>query len=206
VSGEVFSKNPPKDPIDRAVKALSRLPGIGEKSATRLALHIIRDTKGLVNELIESLQFVRDKVKFCSQCQNLTEADLCAICREHDRDAHVICVVQEPVDLMMMERTGDYRGLYHVLHGALSPLDGIGPDDIRLHGLVQRIKDGGVTELILATNPNPEGEATALYLKRVVSPLGISLTRLASGIPVGGTLEYTDPKTLSKALGNRTSY
>ncbi len=199
-------KDPSKNPIERLVKALSRLPGIGEKSAMRLALFIVRDTKGLADELIEALTFVREKVRFCRLCQNLTEEDLCAICREPDRDAHVICVVQEPVDLMMMERTSEYHGLYHVLHGVLSPLDGIGPEDIRLQGLVGRIKEGEVREVILATNPNPEGEATALYLKKIMAPLGVSLTRLALGLPVGGTLEYTDPKTLSKALGNRTIY
>lgn len=196
-------KDTPKDPIERLVKALSRLPGIGEKSAMRLALVIIRDTKGLAEELIDALTFVREKVRFCRLCQNLTEEDLCAICRDADRDAHVICVVQEPVDLMMMERTSEYRGLYHVLHGVLSPLDGVGPEDIRLQGLAQRIKEGQVREVILATNPNPEGEATALYLKKIMAPLGVSLTRLASGLPVGGTLEYTDPKTLSKALVHR---
>lgn len=196
-------KDPPKNPIERLVKALSRLPGIGEKSAMRLALFIVRDAKGLSDELIGALTFVREKVRFCRLCQNLTEEDLCVICRDTDRDARVICVVQEPVDLMMMERTSEYRGLYHVLHGVLSPLDGIGPEDIRLQGLAQRIKEGQVREVILATNPNPEGEATALYLKKIMTPLGVSLTRLASGLPVGGTLEYTDPKTLSKALAHR---
>lgn len=195
-----------KNPLERLVKALSRLPGLGEKSATRLALHVVRDTKGLADDLIAALTFVREKVHFCKICQNLTEEALCSICREPDRDARVICVVQEPVDLMMMERTGDYRGRYHVLHGALSPLDGIGPYEIRLQGLLQRIKDGGVTEVILATNPNPEGEATALYLKKALAGTGVTLTRLASGIPVGGTLEYTDAKTLSRALGNRVAY
>lgn len=193
-------------PIDRLVKALTRLPGIGEKSATRLALFIIRDTKGLALELEESLQEIRQNVRFCSKCQNLTEEEICGICRNSHRDLKLLCVVQEPVDLMMMERTEEYRGLYYVLHGALSPLDGIGPDDIRLQGLLKRLQEGEVKEVILATNPNPEGEATALFLKKALLPFGIPLSRLASGIPVGGTLEYTDAKTLSKALGNRTEF
>ena len=195
-----------KNPIDRLASALGRLPGIGEKSAMRLALFLVRDAKGLIEDLIGSLSFVREKVRFCKTCQNLTEGDLCSICNDPERDQRLICVVQEPVDLLMMERTGEYRGLYHILHGALSPLDGVGPDDIRIQGLSQRLKQGGILEVILATNPNPEGEATALYLKKILSPFGARITRIASGVPVGGTLEYSDPKTLSKALGNRNEF
>lgn len=194
------------NPVDRLAAALNRLPGIGEKSAMRLTLFLVRDTKGLVGNLIDALNLVHEKVHFCGLCQNLTEGDICAVCRDPERDRRIVCVVQEPVDLLMMERTGEYRGLYHVLHGALSPLDGVGPDEIRIRGLVDRFKEGTVTEVILATNPNPEGEATALYLKKVLSPFGVRLTRIASGVPVGGTLEYSDPKTLSKALGNRTKF
>ncbi len=200
------SVHPSINPIDRLVAALTRLPGIGEKSAMRLALFIIRDTKGLALELSEALNVVRERVRFCKICQNLTEESLCRICQNQNRDAKVICVVQEPVDLLMMEKTGEYRGLYHVLHGALSPLDGVGPEDIRVKSLVQRIREGDVREVILATNPNPEGEATALFLKKALEPFSLKTTRIASGVPVGGTLEYTDAKTLAKSLGNRTEY
>ncbi len=194
------------NPLERLVKALSRLPGIGEKSATRLAIHILRDTRSLAEELINALHFVREKVRFCQSCQNLTGEDLCAICRNPERDQGQICVVQEPVDLLMVERAGEYRGVYHILHGALSPLEGVGPDGIRIESLKKRIKKGNVQEIILATNTNPEGEATALYLKQILSTLGIKITRIASGVPVGGLLEYTDPKTLLKALGNRKEF
>jgi recombination protein RecR len=198
--------NPPTNPIDRLVRALRRLPGIGEKSATRLALFILRDDKELANDLVSALTFVREKVRFCKVCQNLSEEEICPICQDSNRDRRLICVVQEPVDLLAVEKTGEYRGLYHILHGALSPLDGIGPEDIRIQSLVKRIQEGGITEVILATNPNAEGEATALYLKKILSPFGIKITRIASGVPVGGTLEYTDAQTLSKALGNRKDF
>ena len=189
------------------VKALSRLPGIGEKSATRLALFILRDATGLSEELVRSLNWVREKVQFCKTCQNLTEQEQCALCQDPNRNPRQICVVQEPVDLVAMERTGDYRGLYHILHGALSPLDGVGPEDIRLQNLLHRLQKQPIEEIILATNPNPEGEATALYLKKILSSSPhIKLTRIASGVPVGGILEYVDPKTLSKSLLHRRDY
>ncbi len=190
-------------PLDRLVKALCRLPGIGERTATRLALFILRDTKGLSEELIHALALVREKVRFCRDCQNLSEEELCTICRDPERDRGRICVIQEPVDLLAVERAGEYRGLYHVLHGALSPLDGIGPEEIRAEGLLKRIREGHTDEVILATNPNPEGEATALFLKKLLEPTGVKVTRIASGVPVGGVLEFTDPKTLARALGNR---
>jgi recombination protein RecR len=195
-------------PIDRLVTALSRLPGIGEKSATRLALFILRDTKNLSSDLIDALAFVREKVRFCKICQNLTEEELCPICADADRDRTRVCVIQEPVDLMMVERSQEYRGLYHVLHGAIAPLDGVGPDDIRVESLLRRIKKEGVQEVILATNPNPEGEATALYLRKALADTDATLkiTRIASGVPVGGSVEYTDPKTLARALANRRDY
>lgn len=199
---------PHQNPIERLVNALSRLPGIGEKSATRLALFILRDTKGLSADLIDALSHVREKVRFCRVCQNLTEEETCALCTDPQRERSRICVVQEPVDLLMVERTGEFHGLYHVLHGAISPLDGVGPEDIRVTSLLRRIKEDGVNEVILATNPNPEGEATALFLKKAVSEAapGLSVTRIASGVPVGGSVEYTDPKTLARALSNRQSY
>jgi len=195
-------------PIDRLVTALSRLPGIGEKSATRLALFILRDTKNLSADLIDALTFVRDKVHFCKLCQNLTEEDLCDICADPERDRTRICVVQEPVDLLMMERSQEFGGLYHVLHGAIAPLDGIGPEDIRTESLMKRLKQDKIHEIILATNPNPEGEATALYLRKLLSEVSpeTQITRIASGVPVGGVVEYTDPKTLARALANRRSF
>lgn len=198
--------NSPLHPIDRLVRAISRLPGIGEKTATRLAIFILRDTKGVANDLIHSLTYILEKVRFCKICQNLTEEEFCPICRDPERDKALICVVQEPVDLLMVEKTGDYRGVYHILHGALSPLDGIGPEEIRIQGLTKRIRQGGVKEVILATNPNPEGEATALYLKELLGASGAKITRIATGMPVGGTLEYSDAHTLARSLGNRKVY
>lgn len=193
-------------PLERLIRSLRRLPSIGEKSATRLALFILRDTKGLAQELIDSLSFVRDRVKFCKICQNLTEEDPCPLCRDSSRDPSVVCVVQEPVDLMMMEKTGTFKGLYHILHGAISPLDGIGPEEIRMEDLVRRVREGKIREVILATDQNAEGEATALYIKKALSPLGIKMTRIASGVPVGGTIEFTDPQTLARSLDNRREF
>ena len=195
------------NPIDKLVTALRRLPGIGEKTAGRLALFILRDTQGLARDLISALTYVGENVRFCRSCQNLTSGDdLCDLCRDTRRDPSQICVVQEPVDQMAMEKTGDYRGLYHILHGVLSPLDGIGPDDIRIRSLVRRVSEGQVSEVILATNANSEGEATALYLKKILGPFPVRVTRLASGIPVGAILEYTDAHTLSQALGHRREF
>lgn len=193
-------------PLERLIRSLRRLPSIGEKSATRLALFILRDTKGLAQELIDTLSFVRDRVKFCKICQNLTEEDPCPLCRDSSRDPSVICVVQEPVDLMMMEKTGTFKGLYHILHGAISPLDGIGPEEIRMEDLVRRVREGKVREVILATDQNAEGEATALYIKQALSTLGTKMTRIASGVPVGGTIEFTDPQTLARSLDNRREF
>ncbi|HSA58650.1 MAG TPA: recombination mediator RecR [bacterium] len=197
-----------KNPIDRLVSALSRLPGIGEKSATRLALFILRDAKGLSGDLIDALTHVREKVRFCRLCQNLSEDELCPICEDPQRDRSRLCVVQEPVDVLMVEKSEEYRGLYHVLHGALSPLDGVGPEDIRAANLLQRLQDGAVSEVILATNPNPEGEATALYLRKAIAETDprVKITRIASGVPVGGSVEYTDSKTLARALSNRRDF
>ena len=197
------------NPLERLVKAFSRLPGIGEKSATRHALFLLRDEKGLARELAEAMISMREKVRFCRICQNLTEEELCSICNNPSRDPHTICVVQEPVDLLSLEKTGEFRGLYHILHGSLSPLDGIGPDQIRIQGLVKRVKErvpAEVSEVILATNPTPEGEATALYLKKILTPLKVKVTRIASGVAVGGTIEYTDAQNLSRALGTRREF
>ena len=194
------------NPMEKLVRALSRLPGIGEKSASRLSLFILRDATNLSQELIEALRTVREKVHFCRICQNLTEGDLCSICEDPQRDRSLICVIQEPIDLLMIEKTGEFRGLYHILHGTISPLEGVGPDEIRISSLLKRVKKDGISEIILATNPNPEGETTALYLKKILVPLQVKITRIASGIPVGGTLEYTDSQTLSRALDNRKDF
>lgn len=190
-------------PIDRLIHELSKLPGIGERTATRLAFFILRQPKQYANALSKALVDVKDKVRLCSVCMNLTESDPCAACSDGNRDADIICVVENPSDMLAVERTHAFRGRYHILHGALSPLDGIGPDDIKITELIRRLEDGGVREVILATNPNVEGEATALYLTKIIKPTEIRLTRLASGIPVGGELEYIDASTLSRAFEER---
>jgi recombination protein RecR len=194
------------DPIQRLIQRLARLPGIGEKSATRLAFHILRAPEVQARELSQAILEVRDKVRLCSVCCNLTEADPCDICRSDRRDAQTICVVAQPTDLLAIERGGSYRGRFHVLHGVLSPLDGIGPDDLRIGELLKRLENAGAganTEVILATSPNVEGEATAMYLARLLKPMGVKVTRIASGVPIGGELEYVDQVTLSRALDGR---
>lgn len=190
-------------PIDKLVHELSKLPGIGERTATRLALFILRQPPSYANELSRAIVEMKEKVRLCSVCMNLTESDPCPSCRDARRDHDVICVVEDPSDMLAVERTGSFRGMYHILHGALSPLDGIGPDDIKIAELIRRLEDGSVREVIIATNPNVEGEATALYLARLIKPTDIRLTRLASGIPVGGDLEYIDASTLSRAFEDR---
>jgi recombination protein RecR len=190
-------------PIDQLVHELAKLPGIGERTATRLAFFILRQPPEYSASLSKAIAEVKDRVRLCSVCMNLTETDPCPICRDHARDASVICVVEDPSDMLAVERTHSYRGSYHVLHGALSPLDGIGPDDIKIIELLRRLEHGDAREVILATNPNVEGESTALYLTRLIKPIGIKLTRLASGIPVGGDLEYIDASTLSRAFEER---
>lgn len=190
-------------PIDRLVHELSKLPGIGERTATRLALFILRQPPSYASDLSRAIVDMKEKARLCSVCMNLTESDPCPSCRDTRRDRDVICVVEDPSDMLAVERAGSFRGAYHILHGALSPLDGIGPDDIKITELIRRLEDGLVREVIIATNPNVEGEATALYLARLIKPTGIKLTRLASGIPVGGDLEYIDASTLSRAFEDR---
>jgi recombination protein RecR len=193
-----------RDPIQRLVRALARLPGVGEKTATRLAFHILRAPEGLARELAEALVDVKENVRLCSRCMNLTSDDPCTICSDTRRDDRMICVVASPPDLHAIERTGGYRGRYHVLHGVLSPLDGVGPDDLRIRELLLRVGSGSaVQEVILATSPNVEGEATALYLGKVLRPLGVRVTRIASGLQVGGELEYADQMTIARALDAR---
>ena len=191
------------DPIARLVQQLAKLPGIGEKTATRLAFFVLRGPESFARELASALVDVKEKIRLCSSCLNLTEEDPCALCRDVRRDERMVCVVAHPTDLMAIERSGGYRGRYHVLHGVLSPLDGIGPDDIRLRELIGRLADGTITEVIVATSPNVEGEATALYVSRVLKPLGVKVSRIASGVPIGGELEYADGVTISRALEGR---
>lgn len=190
-------------PIARLIDELTKLPGIGPKTAQRLAFHLLFQPREEVQALAESMLVAREKVKYCSVCQNLTDKDPCSICSASGRDRSVICVVEEPRDVVALERTRDYKGLYHVLQGAISPMEGIGPDDLKLRELLARLGDGQVREVILATNPNIEGEATAMYMARILKPMGLRVTRLARGLPVGGDLEYADEVTLSKALEGR---
>lgn len=185
---------------------LNKLPGIGPKTAQRLAYHLLRATAEEARSLAEAILLVKEKVFFCSRCFNITETDPCAICNSLTRDPKKICVVEEPLDILALERTGEYGGLYHVLHGALSPMDGIGPDELKISPLLERLSAKTVEEVILATNPNMEGEATAMYLHRLIAPLGIRVTRLAHGLPVGGDLEYADAITLTRALKGRTEF
>ena len=195
----------PTDPIQRLILRLGRLPGIGEKTATRLAFHILRAPDAQARELAQAILEVRDKIRLCSVCCNLTESDPCNLCSDARRDASMLCVVAQPTDLLAIERSGQYHGRYHVLHGVLSPLDGIGPDDLRIADLLRRVREAGEPplEVILATSPNVEGEATAMYIARLLRPLGAKVTRIASGVPIGGELEYVDQVTLSRALEGR---
>ena len=191
------------EPVARLIDALQRLPGIGPKTAQRLTFFMLKRPLDEVRELGEALFAVKEKITYCRTCFNVTDEDPCRICDDPRRDDHVICVVEEPNDLLAMERTGEYRGRYHVLLGALSPLDGIGPDDLKIRELLARLDGMETTEVILATNPNVEGEATALYLAKLLRPLAVRITRIARGLPVGGDLEYADQVTLSKALEGR---
>lgn len=190
-------------PITKLVEQFRRLPGVGPKSATRLAYHILKIDREKAQALAQAILDAKDKIRFCSVCFNLTDTDPCGICQSESRDHAVICVVEEPPDVAALERTRDYRGLYHVLHGALSPLEGIGPEDLKVRELLGRISRGGIDEVIMATNPNVEGEATAMYIARLLKPLGIKVTKIARGLPVGGDLEYADEVTLSEAFENR---
>lgn len=190
-------------PIAKLVEEFERLPGIGHKSAQRLAFHVINMPVEKVQRLANSIIEAKQKTKYCSVCSNLTDVDPCPLCSSASRDRSSICVVQEARDVVAMERTREFKGLYHVLHGAISPMQGIGPGDIRIKELLKRLGDDEVKEVILATNPNVEGEATAMYVSKLIKPLGIKTTRLAHGIPVGGDLEYADEVTLAKAFEGR---
>jgi len=190
------------DPLVRLIEQLQRLPGIGPKGAQRLAFHILKNTREEAERLLDAVRDVKERVTYCSICNNITDVDPCAFCANTDRDRHVICVVEEPQNVGAIEKTREFKGLYHVLMGALSPLQGIGPDDLKIKSLLARIGDG-VTEVILATNPNVEGEATAIYLARLLKPLGVRVTRIGVGIPVGSDLEYADEVTMHKAMEGR---
>ncbi|MBD8500451.1 MULTISPECIES: recombination mediator RecR [Paenibacillus] len=191
------------EPIAKLIEAFSRLPGVGPKTAARLAFHVLRMQEDDVIDFAKALVNVKRNLTYCSVCCNITDTDPCRICQDKSRDASVICVVQETKDLVAMERMKEFQGHYHVLQGAISPMEGIGPEDIKLAELLKRLSDERVKELILATNPNIEGEATAMYISRLVRPFGIKVTRIAHGLPVGGDLEYADEVTLSKALEGR---
>lgn len=191
------------EPVARLIEELAKLPGIGPKTAQRLAFYLLRMPQESARELAHAIVRVKEAVVYCSQCLNIADRDPCAMCSNPNRDAGTVCVVEEPLDLYAIERTGVYRGLYHVLHGALSPMEGIGPDELKLRELLARIRAGTVREVILATNSNVEGEATAMYVERLVKPLGVEVSRLARGLPVGADLEYADEVTLARALEGR---
>ncbi len=191
------------EPIARLIDEFSRLPGIGPKSASRLTFYLLRSNREQAAALATAITDMKDKITFCTVCYNVTETDPCALCADPGRDRAKICVVEEPLDVLALERTGIYKGLYHVLHGAIQPLEGITPDKLRIAELLRRVKLGEADEVILATNPNMEGEATAMYLARQLVPLGVRVTRLARGLPIGGDLEYADEVTLARSIEGR---
>lgn len=191
------------EPLARLIQEVKRLPGIGQKSAQRIAFHVLRASREDVERLAAALLDVKEKLGLCAVCNNISDAELCLFCRDPHRDRHKICVVEEPLNLVPIETTRTFSGLYHVLHGSISPLRGIGPEQLRIKELLSRMESGEVEEVILATNPTVEGEATAVYLARLLKPLGVRVTRIAMGIPVGSDLEYADEVTMSKSLENR---
>ena len=191
------------EPLARLIDEFKRLPGIGQKSAQRLAFHVLRAPREEAERLARALVEVKEKLGLCTVCNNISDAELCPYCRDPNRDRSVICVVEEPHNILPIETTRTYRGLYHVLHGAISPLRGVGPEQLKIKSLLERLQDGGVEEIIIATNPTVEGEATAAYLSRLLKPLGVRVTRIALGIPVGSDLEFADEVTMSKSLENR---
>jgi recombination protein RecR len=190
--------------IEKLIESFEKLPSIGNKTAIRLAFYMLNTSEEQANEFVKSIQDARKNLKFCSKCFNISDTDPCEICSNAKRDQSQICVVEDVKDVIAIEKIHEFKGLYHVLHGTISPMDGIGPDDIRIKELLARLMDGTVKEVILATNPKVEGEATAMYISKLVKPMGVKVTRLAHGIPVGGDLEYTDEFTLGKALEGRT--
>ena len=191
--------------IEKLIEGFEKLPSIGHKTAVRLAFHMLNTTNEETEEFISAIKNAKQNLKYCSKCYNISDTDPCMICSNPKRDTSIICVVEDVKDIIAMERTHEFKGVYHVLHGSISPMNGIGPDDIKIKELLQRIQDkeNNVTEIIIATNPRVEGEATAMYLSKLIKPLGVKVTRIAHGIPVGGDLEYTDEVTLTKALEGR---
>lgn len=190
-------------PLARLIEQFEKLPGIGHKTARRLAFYILDSSLNEAEDFADTILTAKRLVKYCSICQNMTDTDICSVCDDNRRDNSVICVMESPRDVISLEKTREYNGLYHVLHGAISPMDDIGPDDIRISELLKRLNDSNVKEIIMATNPNIEGEATAMYISRLIKPLGIKVTRIAHGVPVGGDLEYADEVTLSRAIQGR---
>jgi len=190
------------DPLVRLIEELQRLPGIGPKGAQRLAFHLLRTPRELTDRLVDAVRDVKERVTYCSICNNITDADPCVFCSNESRDPHIICVVEEPQNITAIEKTREFKGVYHVLMGALSPLSGVGPDDLKIKGLLSRLTNG-VNEVILATNPNVDGEYTAVYLARLLKPLGVKVTRIAMGLPVGSDLDYADEITMHRALEGR---
>jgi recombination protein RecR len=197
---------PAANAINRLIQELNKLPGIGPKSAQRLTYHLLRAPEEQTRLLAEAILSVKQKIRLCSVCFNVTDSDPCLICRNDQRDRTMICVVEQPQDILALEHTGIYKGLYHVLHGAISPTEGVGAGDVRIQELTERLQDGSVSEIILATNPNLEGEQTALYLNHLISPMGIRVTRLARGLPFGTELEYADDTTLTRAIEGRQEF
>ena len=193
-------------PVARLIEQLNKLPGIGTKSAQRLAYYVIRMPRGEAEALAEAIGKVKESLTFCSACQNITESDPCKICADTSRDHSRICVVQEPLDVLALERTSVYHGLYHVLHGIIDPMNSVGPEDLRIRELLTRLNDGTVEEVVVGTNPTIEGEATAMYIRQIVAPLGPKVTRLARGLPVGADLEYADDLTLARAFDGRSDF
>jgi recombination protein RecR len=191
------------EPLAKLVEQLQRLPGSGAKSAQRLAFHVLKTPREEVERLADAMREVKDRVTYCSACSNITDVDPCYYCTDSSRDHRLICVVEEPENVSAIEKTRDFKGLYHVLMGALSPLHGVGPDDLKIKGLLARVGHGSVEEVILATNPNVEGEATAIYLAKLLKPLGVRVTRIAMGVPVGSDLEYADEVTMQRAMEGR---
>ena len=191
------------EPLARLIEQLQRLPGIGAKSAQRIAFHLLKTPRADVEKLADAMHDVKDRVTYCSVCSNITDADPCFYCQSPDRDQRVICVVEEPANVVAVEKTRGFRGRYHVLMGVLSPLHGVGPDDIKIKSLLARVAGGGVEEIIVATNPTVEGEATAIYLAKLLKPLGVRVTRIAMGVPVGSDLDYADEITMGKAMEGR---
>jgi len=198
-----FGSLPTAEPIARLIGELNKLPGIGPKASQRLAYHLLQAPTEKAEALAEAIMAIKEKIRLCSICFNITDSDPCIICHDEERDSSKICVVEEPIDILPLERTKKYKGFYHVLHGTIAPADGIGPDELKIKELLSRLNGGSVTEVIMATNPNLEGEATAMYLHRIIIPLNIQVTRLARGLPFGGDLEYADDVTLSHALEGR---